>query len=199
MGLLQSPDPAIKLARQYGIRGIFTPEIVPSLQPVVMVDDLSGTQINNTPQRIATALGSVTGVAAESSVFRFEVPPNVIAQVTHFGVKNQANSFLQVNFGSFYTAPATIFTSVYTDGRLRGDGQVPAGILSADTFAVAATTNTLRFGATGSNQTSNWRDVNWIIGRTDGFFDFIEFTIDALDSDATFWLQWNEFDAVAVK
>jgi len=198
MGLLQSPDPAIKLARQYGIRGIFTPEIVPSLQPVVVVDDLSP-GISNEPQRIACAFLSVTGVAAETSVMRFEVGPNTICKITRVWTNPEGNTPTEFSFGTTVAAPATLATSFYSDGRLRSDGQTPAGVLGTDTFAVAPTNVCGQLAGNNAQQIVFWQEVDWVIGRTDGSFDFMTFHLSTVDQDWDFGIQWTEYVASEVR
>jgi len=198
MGLLQNPDPAIKLARQYGIRGIFTPELVPSIQPVVLIDDLTS-GISNEPQRICTSEGTINGVAAETTVFRFETPPNVIALITHVIFDPETNNHINISFGSSVAAPATLFAGVLTDGRLRSQGQTPACILGADTYAAGVGNPTLFLASNVSNPVQIFQEVNWVVGRTDGFFDFVEFAMTTVDQNMKMALQWTEFDAVEVR
>jgi len=199
MGLLQSPDPAIKLARQYGIRGIFTPEIVPSLQPVVLIDDLTG-GISNEPQRIGIAQGTESAVAAQKTTFRFETPPNVIAQITHLFLNPATGGLVSVHFGSStITAPATIHDKAYTDGRLRSKGESPACVWASDTFAAAITPIEFEFAATNSGTVNPMFHVNWIIGRTDESFDFVELQVQSNNIAASMGISWIEFDAVAVR
>lgn len=195
---LQTPDPSTKLVRQYGIRGLFSPDLVPSLQPVVLIDDLTG-GISNEPQRIATAFIDVVGVAAEFTVVRFEVPPNVIAQITQLMLVPESTQRMIVGFGSSVAAPASLATSVYSDGRLRSNGQIPAGILGGDTYAAQMTGFSYFLPGNGSASTSVPRDVSWVIGRTDGSFDFLEIACANADQNLGVAIQWREFDAMAVR
>jgi len=197
MGLLQTPEPAIKLARQYGIRGIFTPEIVPSIQPVTLIDDLSG-GISNEPQRIACSFGSVTGVVAEFSTTRFETPPNVIAHIQNVMFQPEADNNIHVFFGSTVVAPATVFAGAYTDGRLRLQGQTPACIFSGDTYAVANAAQHLRMPGEATAQLSQWIPVNWIVGANQSF-DFVEFEVPTADQNFQMSIQWTEYDSQTVR
>jgi len=198
MGLLQSPTPAIKLARQYGIRGIFTPEIVPSLQPVVIIDDLASDNLSDNPVRIGTALALAPAVANERGIFRFETPTLVIAKVTKIGIQPSATVSMSVFFGSSFTAPATTAANAYTDGRLRLAGESPSCQLSFDTQAAALAVEHQRFGAASSGISATTIDVNWIIGNTTSF-DFIEFATDTFNVACRLYLQWEEFDASVVR
>jgi hypothetical protein len=194
---LQSPDPAIKLARQYGIRGLFSPDLVPSIQPVTLIDDLTG-GISNEPQRIAVSWGTVAAVVAERSVFRFETPPNVIAQITSVAFQPSAAVHIDVSFGSTVAAPATVFVAEYTDGRLRNRGQSPACVFAADTYAVVGPIN-MRFSANSSGALFLTYPVNWIVGDTGTQFDFVEFATGGSNLDFNMSIQWTEFDAVPVR
>jgi len=197
MGFLQNPDPARKLARQYGIRGLFSPEIVPSLQPTVLIDDLTG-GINNEPQRIAVSQGTVTGVAAEFSVFRFETPPGIIARITDVASVLESGTLLHVHFGSSVAAPATLHNKAFTDGRLREAGESPAAFLGSDTYAVAPTPTHFELPGNTSNSTFIYQKVNWVVGQTDAF-DFLEFSGAVADKNIQMMVQWIEYSADRVR
>jgi len=197
MGLLQSPDPAQKLARQYGIRGIFTPEIVPSLQPVVIIDDLSK-GISNVPQRIALARINQTFVANEFTIFRFETKPNVMAQIQRIGFVPSADTQLKVFFGSSKVAPASVVVGAYTDGRLRLKEQTPACILGADTYATALGAFHMELAGENTAQNIKWQEVNWIVGAND-VFDFVEMQISTVATAGSLFMQWEEFDSTTVR
>jgi len=197
MGLLQNPDPAIKLARQYGIRGIFTPEIVPSLQPVVLIDDLTG-GISNEPQRICQASINITGVNAEKTIFRFETPPLVIAEIQAIYINPEASQIVDVFFGSFVAAPAAFTAGALTDGRLRSKGESPACRIGVDTYAASSSTIHGIFTVVAGVGSFNEVRPNWIIGRTDAF-DFVELAGRTTDQNMTISIRWREFDAVAVR
>ena len=195
MGLLQSPDPAIKLARQYGIRGFFTPDLVPSIQPVVLIDDLTG-NLSNEPVRNANAFISIGGVAAEFTVARLEVGPGTMVQVTSVAAYPESSGFLKFSFGSQVAAPAAVAAGQYSDGRLRSAGQTPKAILGIDTYAVAPV---LEAGVLNSASSSFAPiPVNWIFGRTDAF-DFLEIWVVTADKNLNIGLQWTEYEAATVK
>lgn len=195
---LQSPDPAIKLARQYGIRGLFSPDLIPSLQPVTIIDDLTG-GISNEPQRIAVARVSIAGVAAEFSVARFETPPNVICHITQLLLRTETDDVIFAHFGSSVAAPATLVQGTYTDGRLRGAGQQAAGILGGDTYGTNATPAQFDLIGEANKGDLELSNVDWVIGRTDGFFDFVEIACSTVDLDFFVSMRWREYDAVEVR
>jgi len=199
MGLLQNPDVASKLARQYGIRGIFSPELVPSLQPTVLIDDLTA-GISNEPQRIAVAQVFVLGVNAEFTIFRFETPPGVIAQIEEVFMSTESNQIIEVFFGSFIAAPAALAVGALTDGRLRSQGQVPACILGGDTFAAKNSVIHNQFIGTSSVTVQTAIHPGWVVGRTDGAnFDFLEMSCRTLDQNVSCSMRWREFDASEVR
>jgi len=197
MRLLQSPDPAIKLARQYGIRGFFTPDLVPSLQPVVLIDDLTG-GVENTPKRICVVDAAVTGVAAEFSVFRFETPSTIIAHITQIYVLPETDGEIHYHFGSSVAAPAAFVRGAITDGRLRLQGQVPASVLGQDTYAVAPTPIHGRFPGEATQQLAKVNQVDWWLGNTTSF-DFLEIWTSLANNNATCSIVWEEFSAQVVK
>lgn len=197
MGFLQSPDPSKKLARQYGIRGLFSPELVPSLQPVVLIDDLTG-GVENNPRRIATVLASETGVAAEFTVMRFETPPRIIAHITQLIVRPETSVPVNIHWGSSVAAPATFVAGAFTDGRLRARGEVPAARLGSDTYGTGPTPLHYTLPGQSGTNLSFLRDVDWVMGRTDAF-DFVEFVVSSADKDFTFGMVWEEFNADQVR
>ncbi len=198
MGLLQSPDPSIKLARQYGIRGLFTPEIVPSLQPVVLIDDLTGDDLTNVPSRIASGSIDVVGVLGEITVVRFETPPNTIARIFQVRIKPETSTDIQLHYGASAVAPATFVAGVFTDGRLRSKGEIPAARIGGDTVAVAPTPRNYTLPGQQTRALTPLMDVNFVIGRTDAF-DFLEFWQGETDKDWQFDIMWEEFTAAIVK
>jgi len=202
MGLLQSPDPAQKLARQYGIRGIFTPELVPSIQPVVLIDDLSGT-VENTPQRICVASGTRTGAAGVFATFRIETPPGVIAEIMQITAFIETNALLNISFGATpsVAAPTSLFIGQLTDGRLRSQGQVPAAILGAlnELTLIAPIIFTIPLTPVAAVFQTPWA-FPIVLGRTDGAnFDFMELQCGTSDLDVTISMMWREFSAAEVR
>jgi len=197
MGLLQSPVPAQKLARQYGIRGVFTPEIVPSLQPVVLIDDLTQ-GLSNEPLRIGASTGIQAGVAAEFTTFRFETPPGIIARITRILVTPASSGLVKIFFGSSVVAPATLFTKAFTDGRLRLAGEEPASFLGADTYAVVLAAQHIFLAGHSTANVVKWQEVDWVIGNTTSF-DFFEIGNQNANNAMTVALQWTEESIVEVR
>lgn len=194
---LQSPDPAIKLAQQYGIRGLFSPDLVPSLQPVVVIDDLTG-GIENIPRRIATGTVTKTGVAATVTVFRFETPPGIIAHITKIWILPETGTDMDIHWGASVIAPATFSAGAYTDGRLRSEGQIPAARFGMDDYATPPTPTQGKLTANANNTLALTHDVSWIMGRTDAF-DFLEIWDSAADQNLTVAITWEEFSAEPVR
>ena len=192
MGFLQSPDPAKKLARQYGIRGLFSPELVPSVQPVVLLDDLSGGHLSDTPQRQGSSRAVAPAVAAEVAYFRFEVPSNVIARIDRISVQPAASGLMQFFFGSSLAAPASTAANAYQDGRLRLSGEGPSGQLSFDTSAASLAVVHYELG-TGFDISPGW-----VIGNT-GSFDFLEMLGNTANSSVNLSINWTEYNATLVR
>lgn len=197
MGFLQNPDPARKLARQYGIRGLFSPEIVPSVQPVTLIDDLTG-GITNEPQRIGVGRAAVTGVAAESSVVRLETPPGIIAEIIEIYLFPATSTLINVFMGSFYAAPATFVAGQFTDGRLRLPGQQPALRIGVDTYAVANTAIHYTYTASSGTTTPVAWNPNWVMGSA-ASFDFIEITAATVNNTLLASIKWREYSADQVR
>ena len=198
MGFLQSPDPARKLAQAYGIRGLFSPEIVPSLQPVTIIDDLTG-GISNVPQRTAVGTATALAGALNISVVRFETQPGLIARVERLNIITQSAQRVKVNFGSTVAAPATVATtSAYTDGRLRLEGQTPQAILSHDDYLVGPSTNQMDLPGQSSSNLIFMQELNWVVGSATSF-DFIEIFNTVVNNFLIVGLQWTEFDAAEVR
>lgn len=197
MGFLQSPDPARKLARQYGIKGLFTPEIIPTLQPVVLIDDLVG-GIENNPVRLAVGVSNMAGVAAEFSVHRFETPPGIIARIIGMAMQVELNTLVQFHFGASVAAPASFKAGVLTDGRLRSKGELPAARIGFDTYGTAPAVSDFQLSGQATTNLVIFNKVDFIMGRTDGF-DFLEVWHPVVDKDLNISWLWEEFNAEVVR
>jgi len=198
MGFLQSPDPARKLARQYGIRGLFSPELVPSLQPVVVLDDISGNQLTDSPVRIGSATGFEAAVVGERATFRLEAPTGVIARVSQVWTNGGAAINMNVFFGSSITAPSTTSANAYTDGRLRLAGENPQVQLSHDTQVAALAAIHTIIPVTTTISSDAIYNVNWVFGNTTSF-DFIEIVAATVNTAVNMAFAWEEFDAKVVR
>lgn len=194
---LQSPDPSIKLARQYGIRGLFSPDLVPSLQPTVLIDDLTG-GVENNPVRLAVAVSKMAGVAAEFAVHRFETPPGIIARIIRIGMNVELNTLVQFHFGASVAAPATFLAGVLTDGRLRSKGELPAAKIGFDTYGTAPAVSDFQLAGQSTTNLMVFQEVNFIMGRIDAF-DFLEVWHPVVDKDLNISWLWEEFTADAAK
>jgi len=199
MGFLQDPGPSQKLAQQYGIRGLFSPDIVPSLQPVVLIDDLTG-GLAQIPQKICVASFGEAAVVGEVAVWRIETPPRVIARIDLIMASGSSNNIAAFFGSSFAVTPANAATETYTDGRLRSQGRTPQCQIVSDTQVATLAANDFIFTSSAGATTPVPFRPGWIFGRTDGEnFDFIEFQVQAANAAIDVSMQWTEFDAQVVR
>lgn len=182
---------ADELRREYNVLGDrLRLQVDDVVVPVAIVADLSVGSSGVPIVRRAYSAFSQAAVVAEYTQWRFETPPGIIAVVTRVLVQAPAAQLARVRWGSSITAPANVATKQFMDGRLREAGLVPQCTLASGT----------NVGAMGNPQRYLQADavpgiehvVEWVVGRDDGQYDFIEFSSFAVNEAMAGFVEWDE-------
>jgi hypothetical protein len=191
---IQSPGVGSALTRLFRLTGIVRPRLEESVLPVVLVADISQPR---TPEVLQSAHATFNqaAVAAESCVFRFEVPPSVVARIDEVTLlagpaATSVPTVLAVNFGSTIAAPANTALKEFTDQRAIG---APAGVLTFGTSA-AGLGVAIRYRIPLLAGGLVYRPRNWIVfgDQAAGLFGFLEFDASIVNTEFRVGLRWSE-------
>jgi len=181
------------LQKQFNLVGRYRAQLDEVIVPVAIVADVKGEGIPaETRQAVSTFI--VPAVAAELSVFRFEVPNGVYASLNRIMCQTSTDTFLVVFYGSSFavtpTAPAVV---TFVDGRRRARGEFPAGKVFFDTQIPQLAVPEDRIPLTRATSGPNWFDLGGMIVGRDDAFDFVEFAMVTSNLTLTVSMQWEEF------
>lgn len=189
---VNNPYAADALRREYTVLGDrINLQVDDVVVPVAIVADLSAGASGIPLVRRAYATFYQAAVAAQYCTFRLEVPPGVVAVVHRILVRNTTSNWGKAHFGSTVTVPANTAEKQYMDGRLREQaGLTPQGVLTFGTqVAILA-------GPYAHFQISAWpgiaTPVEWLIGRDDGQYDFLEFQAPIVNEACGCSIEWDE-------
>lgn len=193
---VNNPRAAEQLRREYDVQGDrLNMRVDDTVVPVAVVSDLTAGASGVPIVRRSYAAFDQAAVAAQYTVWRLEVPPGVIGIVRNVFTAAGAASRARVHFGtSFAVAPANIAPEQYMDGRLRAMNNLfPSGTLAYDT-QVAPLVAPYLYIPIFLNPGDVF-PVEWLLGRGDGLYDFIEFSTDVVNFGVTIVVEWDEIQA----
>lgn len=189
---VNNPRAADQLRREYDVLGDrLRLQLDDVVVPVAVIADLTAASGGIPTIRRANGTFPIPAVAAEFPVFRLEAPPRLICVVRRIQLVLPAAGLARVYFGSSIVAPASIEPhSRLQDGRLRAVGEVPAMRISYGTQAGGlAQYSTLLPGTTVLGITN---ELEWIFGRNDETWDFIEVQCPTVNNLINVSVEWDE-------
>lgn len=203
MARIQVPFVGEAVRRLFRVVGPYTPVLEESINPVLVVGDVS---LEAAPAVSLTGIASLVeaAVAAEFSQFRFIAPPGVVAKILAFTFWPAASTNLLVSFAPVVAALPDTADRAHTDKRLITLAALSAGdaarglactltgdsaaALPADTHGVfrALTTLPMRF-----------EPKHWVIaGESPGLGAAVDFVYELANTTAMFSIEWAEYPLI---
>lgn len=191
---IQTPDVARRVARFFGIRGKYLPQVEEFIVPTILIGDLS---VAGPPPiaRHASCAFSITGVAARYSTVRLIAPIGVLCVLTDVYMHPQLTSYLTMGLMAGGAAPALVPT--FTDTRLvdppRGSPETPAALVSSEARVAILTPISWRaYAVTGFN--NHYQPRGWVIGPARaGVAMELTIQLNGQDNDANGSIEWDEY------
>ena len=189
---INNPRAADQLRREYNVMGDRLNLVLDDVVvPVAVVANLSAGASGIPLVRRCYASFFQAAVAAEYTSWRLETPPNVIIVVSRVFLQGAANGLSRAGFGSNLAVPANTADSRMMDGRQRSQGITPQAVLTYGTQVAGLGGAALRYLQTRTIPGEE-NFVEYIFGRTDGLYDFLEFQAPAVNQAMTCSLEWDE-------
>lgn len=191
---VNNPNAAEALRREYTVQGDrLNLQIDDVVVPVCVVGDLTASGGIPTVRR-AYAQFLQVAVVAEYPVWRLEVPSGFIAVVRRVHIVSASGGQARVHWGAdFAVAPPNIAANTQLmDGRLRAErGFWPGAALVFGTQIPQMAVPYYNVPADTGLGIENI--VEWLCGRTDGLYDFIEFQFPVLNNQVSVMMEWDEY------
>lgn len=203
---ITSPWVGDALGASFGLRGRVGVNLDETVVPVAIV---SNDELASPPTLVRRAVNTAfeAAVVGEFFLARFELPAGTLGVIREMEFLNIGGTGGTIRFGfpgnaATIAAQANVASSSFTDGRLLpgspGGAQLPAGVLTTDTSAVALATFSygLRLPAAGAPGRLRIRP-DWIIGTgTQQLVGFLEMGFSVANMGIGMSMIWDEHSLV---